>query len=244
MTQSSKITPPSTAPNGSSSAKSPVAPCNAKKGPWPAKWDMDCVRDILCCKDADVISRAKTTQTVYKADQVFFDDPYFDGTNWTTKRFNAAGTAGGGEIMMLSSQSCEQAAITLYHEVWHTKQPSGMGWPHPSEDDAYYNTELWTIEQGLPSQANPPLRTTDSNGKVVPDKALIKKHVDEEYPQPTSVSPEWRIVNFKKSPNQTNWRNRNTGATQWKKSVKGDSMAGPQQTVNKQQIPASAFKCP
>ncbi|MEM6276050.1 MAG: hypothetical protein AAF714_03815 [Pseudomonadota bacterium] len=193
-----------------------------------------------------MVDQMRKTQTVYKVDRVFFEDPYFDGKTWTTKTFEAGGTSGGNEITVMTNTDCDEAATTLYHETWHSKQPAGMGWPHPSEDDAYYHTELWTIENGLPSQGNPPLRTKDSNGKVVPDKAAIKAHVDAEYPQPSGgAGPDWTIQGHKDGPPpETRWFQRSTSKKVWKASKAGDSYAGPQQVVGKQKMDSSKFRCP
>lgn len=204
---------------------------------------MPCVLKIMCAKDKDMVQQASSTQKLYKADNIFFDDAVFDGKQWTTDRFIAGGTAGGGEIMMRSGDSCERAATVLYHETWHTKQPPGMGWPHPSEDDAYYQTELWTIANNLPSQGGS-IRTVDAKGNVVPDKAAIKKLVDREYPVQPPAPAGWRRRDFKKVPPQTKWVNTATRATAWKPSVTGETFPGRQQTVNKKAVDMKTLKCP
>jgi hypothetical protein len=220
-----------------------VIPCRSGKGKG-ADWDLPCMLKILCKKDKAVIDAARTTQQIYKIKRIYFEDPYFDGAKWTTKHFEAGGTAGGGEIIFLEHTSCERAATVLYHEVWHTKQV-GMDWPHPAEDDAYYNTELWTIENGYPSQGNPPLRTTDGKGSVIPDKAAIARKVDDAYPVQKTAPPEWAISDYKKAPPETEWTNRITGATVWKASKLGDTMSGPQLTEGKKTlVPAASIHCP
>jgi hypothetical protein len=222
---------------------SPVSPCRTGKTT-AASWDMPCLLKILCGKDKSVIDHVRNNIDLYKVDKVYFEDPYFDGTKWTTKHFEAGGTSGGGEITFLSSDSCESAATTLFHETWHSKQPAGMGWPHPAEDDAYYNAELWTIDRGLPGQAGPRLRTKDATGKTVPDKAEIKKYVDEAYPVQKTAPPEWKISDIDTKTNKTHWKNTKTGADIWKSSVKGDTMPGPQITKGKTKIPETSVKCP
>lgn len=230
---------------GDTPVGSAIVPCRQAKKAKSTNWDLPCILKILCKKDKDVVDRARTTQKVSKIKRIFFEDPFFDGKKWTTKHFEAGGTAGSNEILFVEGTSCEGAATTLYHEVWHAKQPVGMDWPHPAEDDAYYNTELWTIENGLPSQAHPPLRTVDGKGNIVPDKKAIKTHVDDSYPVQTTAPPGWRIRDFKKTPPQTKWTNTATGKSEWKASNKGDAMAGPQQTVGKETlVPAKSMKCP
>ncbi len=223
---------------------SPVQACRQVKKAKAKKWDMPCILKIMCAKDKAVIDHARTKVNLYKVDRVFFDDNYFDGKKWVIKTFEAGGTSGGGDITFLSGDNCENAATTLYHEIWHDKQPAGMGWPHPAEDDAYYNTELWTIERGLPGQQGDDLRMKDAKGKLVPDKTAIKDSVDRAYPVPTTAPPDWQIVDIDKKGNQTQWRNRKTKAKVWKASTKGDTLAGPEQTVGKTLVDSKTVKCP
>jgi hypothetical protein len=223
---------------------SAVQPCRQTKGGKAKKWDMPCILKIMCPKDKDVIDHTRNNVKLYKVDKVYFDDNYFDGKKWVLKRFDAGGTSGGGEITFLSGDSCENAATTLYHEIWHDKQPPGMDWPHPAEDDAYYNTELWTIARGLRGQAGDDLRTKDAKGNVIPDKAKIKDYVADAYPVQTTAPPEWRIVGIDKKKNTTEWQNRNTGAKAVKPSIKGDTLAGPQITKGKKLVDSKTVKCP
>jgi len=225
-------------------------PC-AYRGPKGASggWTIDGVLKILCAKDKNIVDQLARSN-VETADEVWFEDPYFDGKTWTTKRFDAGGSASAATktIMVLSDQSNEQAAITFYHEVWHQNQPR-MGWPEPAEDDAYYNTERWTIERGLPSQGTG-LRTRDPvTGTVVPDKAEIRKMVQNDYPSPPPP------VAGKKQPIPIGHRNGtsgpetlvedpDTGATSWRPSKAGDTYAGPQKTKGYKKIDRSKWKCP
>src|SRR5262245_54271529 len=107
------------------------------------KWSVAGVLKILCKNDKKIVEQLRKT-TVKTADDIYFDDPYFDGKQWTIKKFPAAGSSDSEEklIGILSKQSNEEAVDTIYHEIWHQNQPPGMGWPYPSEDDAFYNTEL------------------------------------------------------------------------------------------------------
>jgi len=222
---------------------SPVTPCRVA-GKKAGAWDMPCLLKILCAKDKAVIDHVSKHTKLYKVEKVYFDDNYFDGSKWVVKRFDAGGMQSAGEITMLSGDSCERAATTLYHETWHAKQPAGMKWPHPAEDDAYYNTELWTIAQGLDGQQGPRLRTTDAEGKTVPDVTAISKFVGEEYPVQRTATSDWRISGIDTANNLTNWRNWRTGEDLWKASIAGDTRAGDPQTIGKTLVPAKAIKCP
>jgi hypothetical protein len=227
---------------------SAVEPCRAAKKAPPRKWDVDCVKKILCKSDPAVVDQLAKT-TVKTADNIYYDDPYFDGAKWTTKRFQAGGSAdpASKQIMILSDTSCEGAAITFYHEVWHQNQPPGMGWPEPAEDDAYYNTEQWTIDRGLPTQ-HPGLRTKDSvTKKLVPDKKAIRAFVQKEYPSPPPpVGGVPQPVPIASDPVRklTQVRDPVTGATSWRPSKKGDTFAGPEVRVNERTIDAKQWKCP
>lgn len=230
------------------SVDSPVMPCRQAKKPNPKKWDEDCVLKILCKNDKKVVDQLAKTK-VTKADDIYFEDPYFDGKKWTTKKFPAGGSADpvAKEITVLSATSCEDAATTFYHEIWHQNQPPGMGWPEPSEDDAYYNTEQWTIDRGLPSQGTG-LRTKDpKTGKIVPDKKAIRKLVQNEYPSPpppVKGKPQPRPIAADKKKNLTKVRDPATGKTSWRPSKKGDTFAGPEVRDNEKTIDPKKWKCP
>ncbi len=225
-----------------------VEPCRQAKKATPKKWDVDCVKKILCKNDKKIVDQLSKT-TVKKADEIYFEDPYFDGKKWTTKKFQAGGSADpvGKEITVMSNTSCEDAAITFYHEIWHQNQLPGMGWPEPSEDDAYYNTELWTIERGLPSQGGG-LRTKDSKtGKLVPDKKAIRKLVQEEYPSPPPPKkgkPQPVPIDSDPAKKLTKVRDPATGKTSWRPSKKGDTFAGPETRINEKTIDPNQWKCP
>lgn len=217
--------------------------------PKPRKWTVDAVRKILCKSDPKVVADLSRTK-VTTADSIHYDDPYFDGKSWTTKRFEAGGSANPAtkEIMVLSGTSAETAATTFYHEVWHQNQPKGMGWPEPAEDDAYLHTEQWTIDHGLPGQQGDDLRMADPvTGKVVPDPAAIRKFVQSEYPSPPpAVAGVAQPVPVNADPvkNLTQVRDPNTGALSWRPSVKGDTYAGPEVKDNLQTIDPTQWKCP
>jgi len=216
----------------------------------PGGWTVAGVLKILCPKDKAIVDQLAKGR-VETADEVWFEDPYFDGKSWTTKRFDAGGSADAASktIMVLGNQSSEDAAVTFYHEVWHQNQPSGMGWPEPSEDDAYYNTEKWTIERGLPTQGSR-LRSKDpKTGNLTPDKKAIRDLVQKEYPSPPPP------VAGKKQPipighragaagPETKVQDPDTGAISWRPSRKGDTYAGPQHTKGYRRIDPAEWKCP
>jgi hypothetical protein len=220
--------------------------CRQVKGGGGKGWDVPCILKIMCKKDKKVIDQLAKT-TVNTADDLYWMDPIFDGKSWTAKKVPGAGSSESSMklIYILSGKSCEYAADTFYHEIWHQNQ-KGMDWPEPSEDDAYYNTELWLIERGL--KGNPSLRTKDpKTGKVVPDKKAIRKHVQDEYPSPPPPikgKPQPVPVGADTAKNLTKVRDPVTGTTTWRPSKKGDTYAGPQKEINPKTIDPKAWKCP
>lgn len=228
-------------------ADSPVLPCQRAKTKSPAKWDVNCVKKILCKSDPSVVNQLAKTE-VKAADVIYYDDPYFNGTKWTTKRFQAGGSADpvSKKIMILSGASCEEAATIFYHEVWHQNQPPGMGWPEPAEDDAYFNTEKWTIENGLPSQGVG-LRTKDKAGNITPNRKAIRAMVQKEYPSPpppVAGVPQPVPIDSDPAGNRTRVRDPITGNKSWRPSKAGDTYAGPETRVGEATIDPKRWKCP
>lgn len=223
-------------------AGSVQVPCQvSKKG--SGKWTTDCVLKILCKRDPDVVEKIAKSK-VDKADGVYFKNPYFDGKKWTLKHLDVDGYAIAEDkyIMMLSDQSCEEAASTFYHETWHHYQDEKMGWPHEMEDDAYYHEELWNLDRGL--KGNPNLQTVDKAGKVVPDKEKIRKYVDDGYP----VSPPGEKISGRKTDAKghswTKYEDEKTGKDKWRRSKKGDTYQGNEYYTNQKTISPSTWKCP
>ncbi|TWI27022.1 hypothetical protein [Paracoccus sulfuroxidans] len=211
---------------------------------WPAHWDMACIRCIFCPDDAEVMSRARAHGEFWVYDEIYYDDPYFDGKAWITRRFHGGGFAyddGNGKkvVGLLRKVDCAAAAETIYHEMWHTAQPDTMT-PNEKEFDAYYNTELWTIRKGLSGRNY--LRMTDSYGNTLPDRDAITAYVNETYPQ--AVQPDgWIIDDYIKQPPQTREFNEATGEARWRPSREGDGLYAEAQKVSEANLEAAEFYC-
>ena len=227
----------------------PVECCRAARSGMPKKWSVDCVRKIMCGSDPAVVDQLGKT-TVTTADSIHYDDPIFDGKKWPTKRFQAGGSADPSTktIMVLSNTYCETAATTFYHEIWHQNQPEGMGWPNPAEDDAYANTEKWTIAHGLPGQQGDDLRMTDPvTGKLAPDPAAIRNFGQTHYPgppAPVAGVPQPIPMAADKINNLTQVHDPVTGLNSWRPSVAGDTYAGPEVKDSPKTIDPTQWKCP
>lgn len=214
------------------------------------KWDWDCVLKILCKKSPDTVKKAAKSKIFAVDSPMIFDDPIFKGGKWTTVEFEAAGTQGAGEINMARDMSCEEAAVTLYHETLHSDQPKSMSWPE-KEYDAYARTEEWTIKNGLPSQGTnfrkdvplPPGQYGPPTQVV--DTAAIKAKVDKDYPfippatpggptppQITGKSPDGKTVFF------------DDGTSRPPREGDRFDADKPRNPKNEKQIPPKDVKCP
>ncbi|MEP7120050.1 MAG: type VI secretion system tip protein TssI/VgrG [Byssovorax sp.] len=206
----------------------------------PHKWDKDCLLKIFCPGDKAVIDQlAKTKLDV--ADEITFDDPYYNGTRWTTKVFPAGGVSDGSEkkIGLLSGSSCEEAATTIYHEIHHQNQDPKMTFAE-KEYDAYTVTEQWTINKGFGSQGSPSeMRATTADGKVVPNTTGIQKFVHDNYPIPKAGASETVVG---KAPNGDAIIS--DGTKTWKrKPQRGDTYPGPMKVKGHKDIDTSEWKC-
>jgi hypothetical protein len=238
-------------PNGPLFSDQPVASSvidclRQTKAAGTKKWSVPGVLKILCKNDKNIVEQLRNT-TVKTADRIDYYDPYFNGRRWTTKRFEAAGVSNAAEklIRLSTDASNEEAVDTIYHEIWHQNQPPGMGWPEPAEDDAFYHTEKWLIERGLPG--DPRLRMKDTRGRLVPNKKAIRNHVQKMYPSPPppvagKQQPVPIEADVKK--NLTKVRDPVTLKTWWRPSQAGDTFASDTPIeVNPKTIDKSAWKC-
>jgi hypothetical protein len=169
----------------------PCLPCEIarqKSADRAMAWTPEGVCKILCEHDKAVVEQLRTT-TIKVADSITYSDPYYDGTKWTTQRFQAGGNSDATSklIGMLSGLSDTEAATTIYHEIWHQNQPRGMP-PAEAECDAYYNTEVWTIARGLPGDQGGALRETDARGKIIASRHKVEELVQKAYPVPPKTT--------------------------------------------------------
>lgn len=188
-----QLEPPRTTKK-SGSGTSPTTSCITKCTPPPPcpppdSWLKDALA-VMCPEDTAFLDDLRSRGvTITAFDRIYFEDPYFDGSNWTTKPFEAGGSTLGGDINIVLKHTdkagnvydipSENIAETIYHEGVHTGQPNSMPW-REKEYDAYIRTEQWAIDHGLPG--DPTFRTTDASGDVIPNEAAIKAFVDKDYP--------------------------------------------------------------
>jgi len=186
----------------------------------------------------DLIARGVTIKAF---DRIYFEDPYYDGTKWTTKHFEAGGTTSGTSINMIRDPDPTVNASTIFHEGVHTGQPSGMPW-REKEYDAYVKEDRWRIDHNLPP-SDPSFRTTDAAGHPVTNEAGIRAMVDRDYPGVTSTSasghPE-QVIGKTASGDSIVMRG---DGTQYTRSPKaGDSFSGDEVTVPPGGIPVDLTK--
>lgn len=202
-------------------------------GKGTSRWTIADVLKVLCPKDKAVVDELAKTD-VEVADGIYYDDPYYDGKQWTTKRFDGGGSWNGEKLLVLSQGSAEGAATTIYHELVHKGQSSGT-W-QAREEDAYYRTEQWSIDRGLPGQGAPGFRTLEG-GKPVANRTAINEFVKEHYPLPKSTAEAAPVGRDEAGNTRLS-----DGST--RPPREGDTYAGDEQAQNKRKIPKSAWKCP
>jgi hypothetical protein len=187
----------------------------------------------------DLIARGVT---VTAFDRIYFDDPYYDGTKWTTKRFEAGGTTGRTDINMIRSSSAAENAATIFHEGVHTGQSSSMAW-RDKEYDAYKKEDAWRISHNMPPH-DPSFRTTDSSGKTVTSEAAVKAFVDKHYPGVSVAGPGGtteQVVG--RDPVTGDSKVERSDGTSYTRPPKaGDSYPGPEITVPKGGVPVDLKK--
>ena len=140
---------------------------------------------VLCPQDKAFLQQLQARGVAITAyDEIYFDDPYYDGTQWTTRRFPAAGTASGTDIEIIRTGDAVEDASTLYHEGVHTGQSSSLS-RREREYDAFTKEEAWRISRGLP-EGRPGFRTRNARGEPVPNLRAIRAYVNREYPGVTA----------------------------------------------------------
>jgi hypothetical protein len=201
---------------------------------------------IMCPKDKAFLDglRARGV-TITAFDRIYFEDPYYDGTKWTTKHFEAGGTTSEKNEINIIAKSDAQNAATIYHEGVHTGQRKKMPW-RDKEYEAYIKGEQWAIAHGQPPH-DPDFRTTDKAGKPVVNTAAIRNFVDKEYPGVTTTSasgaPE-QVVD--RTPDGKTVVQRADLSTYERAPRPGDSFSGEQMTVpdGGMSIDMNKLRCP
>jgi hypothetical protein len=194
----------------------------------------------MCPKDKAFLDdlRARGV-TITAFDRIYYEDPFFDGTKWTTKHFEGGGSTSGTDMNIVIKSvddkgvshdiPVEDVAQTIFHEGVHTGQPGSMPWSE-KEYDAYTKTEQWAIDHGLP-ETQKGFRMTDSKGNPVPNTKEIQKFVDKNYPIAVDKpkAPGGPVYKVKTPTGDTIVQNvNNTTAVQTRKPKKGDTFDGPQ----------------
>ena len=255
MTRGNDTTSPA-AGGGSKPAGGCVAPCPLAT---PEPWLRDALA-IMCPKDKAFLDGLRTRGvTITAFDRIYYEDPYYDGTKWTTKHFEGGGSTSGTHISLLSKnlddkgnlQDADPSATaqTIFHEGTHTGQPASMPWSE-KEYDAYTKSEQWAIDHGL-KETFPGFRGKDKSGDPIPDTAAIRKFVDKEYPiavdkPSTPGGAQYKVVG-KTAGGETELRNVNAPFdTKTRPPKAGDTFPGPQIEVppGGRTVPSDQLKCP
>lgn len=203
----------------------------------------------MCPKDKAFLDdlRARGV-TITAFDRIYYEDPIYDGTKWTTQHFEGGGSTSGTDMNIVLDKDPNENAATIFHEGVHTGQSRSTTWSE-REYEAYTKEEQWRIDHGIPGRKG--FRKTDSSGKEVPDNAEIKKFVDDKYPiavdKPTKPSgPVYKVIG--KSPSgDTIIQNVNDPSdVKTRPPKKGDTFAGPeiQEPPGGRPAQTCQLKCP
>jgi hypothetical protein len=214
----------------------------AGTGPALAPWLQDIQKIMSHPEDkAFLDSLVARGVKVTAFDRIYFDDPYYDGTRWTTRHFEAGGTTSGTQINMIRSTDAAANAATIYHEGVHTGQSSSMAW-RDKEYDAYVKEDGWRIAHGLPPH-DPSFRTTDASGREITNEAAVRAMVDREYPGVTAKSASGAIeqITGRTSSGDTVVTRAN-GSTYTRPPKAGDSFPGAEVTVPAGGMPVDLSK--
>jgi hypothetical protein len=146
------------------------------------------IREVMCLpEDKAFLAELQAHGVkVFAYDRIYFNNPYYDGKQWTTKEFEAVGTAGGTNISLVRSADAAEDASTLYHEGVHALQRAGMS-EREGEYKAWVQEDRWRMAHHLPP-SDPLFRSIGADGKEITDEVAVRAYVDKEYPDDTVKS--------------------------------------------------------
>ncbi|MFL6211742.1 MAG: DUF4157 domain-containing protein [Pyrinomonadaceae bacterium] len=115
-------------------------------------WSMACVLGILCPWNRHLVEDVLPGFNIITFNSRTFPTETWDGAAWRPGTFVSGGFTSGTNMGFLNSTTCEEMALTIYHEGWHAQQASSLTGVVDTERDAYINTEQWSISMGVPGQ--------------------------------------------------------------------------------------------
>jgi hypothetical protein len=143
-------------------------------------WTMDCILQVLCPWNKNVVENVLPTFDIVTFDSREFPVHTWDGTTWVESTFKSGGFRSDNDMGFLNTTTCEMMAFVIYHEGWHGQQPAGMTGVVESERDAYISGEQWSIDVGIPGKkdfvdkdtgATRSFRTTKASEPIVDEPA-------------------------------------------------------------------------
>jgi hypothetical protein len=213
-----------------------------------AAWTMSCVLGILCPWNKNLVVSVLPTKNIITFDSRDFPTERWDGATWVAGSFHSGGFTSGNNLGFLNTTSCEDMALTIYHEGWHAQQPAGLTGVVDTEKDAYINTEQWSIAAGIPGQTfndtvlgtTRGLRTT-RNGETVVDESAAETLVRQGYGG-VSATPGERVLS-RVGADQVRVRRPN-GSEYTRAAQVGDSVRGAVTMTNQHTIDPTTWVCP
>ncbi len=164
-----------------------------------APWSMSCVLSILCPWNRHLVENVLPRFNIITFNSRTFPVETWNGSMWVRSIFHSGGFRSGTDMGFLNSTTCQQFALTVYHEGWHAQQPRGLTGVVDVERDAYINAEQWSIAAGIPgvtfsdTTRNPPRREdlrTRRSGETVVDEPATERLVRQKYGGVSSIPGE------------------------------------------------------
>lgn len=120
---------------------------------WPDTWNMNCLLKILCPWNMPLVKRLGRGEVpVVKSDSIIltYAKKIADGS-WQAEKKQGKGLedSESGAVFLNKDLNCAEAAITLYHEMWHVDQPKNAK-TLDKEVDAEFSDLEWALDRGLP----------------------------------------------------------------------------------------------
>lgn len=213
-----------------------------------APWSMPCVLGILCPWNKHLVEDVLPSLNIITFDSRKFPTETWNGTTWVPGTFESGGFTSGTNMGFLNTTTCQEMALTIYHEGWHAQQPSSLTGVVDTEKDAYINTEQWSISAGLPGETflDPStgtirsLRTTRA-GETVVNEPAAERLVRLEYGGVSAIPGE-RVLS---RVGASNVRVRRPNGSEYIRPARiGESVRGAVTMTNQHTIDPASWTCP
>jgi len=150
--------------------------------PKAVEWSPECVLDIICEWNEPIVEDLRdgtiSLETFTSAHVKMWE---YNGDSWEKTRMYARGYEQGGDTIGLKTDlSCYEAAVALYQEWFHSKQPTDLN-TRQTEGRAWRAHESWLLARGLPATESGFRQRDPTTGRMELDVEAVYEHVESEY---------------------------------------------------------------